>query len=109
MTGVQTCALPICCKNIVDIKNRYKKLDNIFNQIKLEGRLKTMKEMNPKNYREFGGPVIHIGPGGELFYGAGGTHRFAIAFILNFKLPAMIGCVHKNAIPLLKDIRENNK
>ena len=50
------------CENIDDIVKRYHKLDEIFNQVRKEGRLKTRKELNPHNIRERGGIYFHIGP-----------------------------------------------
>jgi hypothetical protein len=44
-------------------------------------RLKTRKELDPRNYREEGGVLICLGKGGEpLLYN--GFHRFAMSLIL---------------------------
>lgn len=94
------------CKNMDDIIKRYDNLDVIYNQIEKEGRFRTMKEQNLKNFRESGGIIIHVGPEGELFLGVGGTHRFVIALILGLNLPAQIGCVHPGSIPLLPKLRQ---
>jgi hypothetical protein len=94
------------CKTIDDIVKRYKRLDLIFEQVKREGRLRTMKELRLGNFREQGGVLLHIGPDGELFFGGGGAHRFAIAYILKVPLPAQIGVVHVSAIDHLSKIRK---
>ncbi len=94
------------CNNIDDIVSRYNKLDYIFEQIKKDGKMKTRKDVANK-FRESGGIYVHIGPGGEPFWGSGAQHRFAIAHILGIVFPAQIGCVHISAIPFLKQYREN--
>lgn len=94
------------CKTIDDIVRRYRKLDRIFEQIKSDRRFKTRKELSKKNFREFGGVVIHIGDNGELYKGGGGVHRFSMAYVLNIELPAQIGCVHISALPYLKKYRK---
>ena len=94
------------CRNMDDLIERYKKLDIVFNMIKKEGRFRTQKEINIKNFRESGGIYIHIGPGGEPIFGWGGCHRFAIAKVLGLRFPAQIGCVHPDAIPFLPGFRK---
>ena len=93
------------CRSINDIIKRYKKIDSIFEQVKQEGRLKTRKEINSKNFREVDGILIHIGPQGKPIFSGGGCHRFAMALILGLRFPAQIGCVHPSAIPFLPDFR----
>lgn len=96
------------CKNIDDIIKRYNNLDLIFNQIKKEGRLKTREELNPNNFREEGGVIVHIGPEGKIFFGFNGCHRFSIALVLGLKMPVQIGYVHKSAISFLPELRKKN-
>ncbi len=97
------------CRNIDDIVKRYNNLDLIFNRIKKEGRFKTREELNPTNFREEGGVLVHIGPDGELFFSFNGCHRFAIAIVLEMIMPAQIGYVHKSAIPFLSELRRKSK
>lgn len=97
------------CFNMNDIKNRYEKLDEIFDKIKIEGRLRTREEISPNSFREQGGVLIHVGPHGELFFSKGGHHRFAIAYILNLPIPAQIGCVHASALPYLDALRSEKE
>ena len=95
------------CKTHYDISKRYEKLDQIFDQVKAEGRLRLKKEsdfhLTIKKNQE---AIIHIGPMGELYYGGGSTHRFAIAYILNLPFPSRVGVVHIKAIPILKQLRK---
>lgn len=95
------------CFSEKDLLAKYAALDEIFKQVKKEGRLKTRQELDPGNIREYGTFLIHIGPEGELFLGGGGYHRFAMALILNLDLvPAQVGCVYKESIPYLDQLRE---
>ncbi len=90
-----------------ELIERFKMLDEAFEEIKKEGRLKTMKELNPDNYREYDGILIHIGKDGEPFFGSCGNHRLAMAIILGFeKIPAWIGLVDKDSIKYLDMYRE---
>jgi hypothetical protein len=94
------------CKSIDDIVGRYQKLDEIFVQVKKEGRLKTRKEINPYNFRERGGIFFHIGPEGELFFSLRGAHRLAMALILEIKIvPIQMGRVHTSALSFLPEMR----
>ncbi|MEN6384142.1 MAG: hypothetical protein ABFD79_02980 [Phycisphaerales bacterium] len=94
------------CKNRNDIIARYKKLDEMFETIKKEGKLRKRSEIKSNNFREEGGILIHLGPNGKPIFGLGGIHRFAIASILNLPIPAQIGCVHITAIPSLNNYRK---
>jgi hypothetical protein len=97
------------CTNQEDVISRYERMDALFDQIKRERRIRTRKEINPRNFRESGGIYVHIGPSGKLFFGAEGCHRFAIARILELPVvPAQIGCVYECAIPHLRALRQKN-
>lgn len=96
------------CENIDDVIKRYENLDRIFEQIKQEGRLRRKEEVDSSlSWRE-SESIIHIGPGGQPYFGGSGLHRFAIAYILNLPLPAKIGLVHVSAIPYLNHYRKKN-
>jgi hypothetical protein len=96
------------CKNIDDIVNRYRKLDEVFEEVRKDNRIKTRKELNSKNFREEGGIRINIGPLGELVFGPGGQHRLYIAIILGLRLiPSMLGCVHVDSINYLSELRRS--
>lgn len=89
---------------------RHKTLDEIFEEVKRERKIKTAKEITSNNFREENGIRINIGPEGELVFADGGSHRLAIAVILQLPyIPAQIGCVHVEAISLLPALRLKNK
>ncbi len=90
------------------IKKRYSNLDKIFEQVKREGRIRLNSEVDKKHRYKWGPgqATVHIGPDGELYWGGGACHRFAIAYVLRVPLPARIGLVHKSAIPFLNDYRD---
>ena len=93
-------------KNMSEVKKRYENLDLIFEQVNLEGRLKTAEELQPGQDQRRGETFFHIGPNGEPFWGGGGAnHRFAIAYILRVPLAVRVGCVHVSAIPYLDQYR----
>jgi len=86
------------CSSYEDIIERYEKLDSVFEQIKKEKRVRSAKELG-LGFRESGGIYVHINRNGDPII-AGGFHRFAMAYVLNLDtVPAMIGMVHKNALP----------
>ena len=89
------------CYNINDIYNRYNNLDRVFEQVKREGRLRTIEEVDPSNSWEEKEPMVHIGPNLECYFQPHGVHRFAIAYILDLKLPAQLGLVHISSLPYL--------
>lgn len=89
------------------IEARFKMLDRAFEETKKTGRLKTRKEIDPSNFRESEGILVHIGRGGEVFFGGNGFHRLAIAKVLGLEeIPACIGLVDKNAIQILDKFRK---
>ncbi len=71
-----------------------------------ERRLRTREELNPGNFREEGGIVIHVGPGGTLFLGTG-NRRFSISLTAGLEMvPAMVGYVHVSALGHLAALRQ---
>ncbi len=88
------------CENFEDIITRYENLDTIFEKTKDEGKF------NDSDYGSMGIGYIHLGPGGEPFFGGGAYHRFAIAYILNIPFPTRLGLVHVSAIPYLDSYRK---
>jgi len=95
-------------RSIDDVKRRYESLDKIFQQVKLDGRLRTDEEVT--DFNAFQGikglGVAHFGPGGSIYWSGGSQHRLAIAYVLNVPIPATIGAVHVSAIPGLVGFRE---
>jgi len=94
------------CRNIDDVLNRFHELDMAWQEVQSMGRLKTRKEINPKNFREIGGILIHLGPGGEPIFSGAGCHRFAMALALGKPFPAQLGCVHITALEALTHYRK---
>lgn len=89
------------------IEARFKMLDQAFEETKKEGRLKTRKEIDPSNFRESEGILVHIGTDGEVFFGGNGFHRLAISKVLELeKIPACVGLVDKDAIKYLDEYRK---
>lgn len=90
-----------------EILERCASLDQIFDTIQRDRRLKPQAEVEPGTFREFGGIGMHIGPGGVPIRAGNGRHRFAIARILRIPwIPVRIGLVHHSALPLLDDFRK---
>ncbi|TVR18835.1 MAG: hypothetical protein EA391_01610 [Balneolaceae bacterium] len=89
------------------IKARYTMLDQAFQKTKEIGRLKTRQEINPGNFREEDGILVHIANDGEIIFGGNGFHRLAMAQVLELKqIPACLGLVDKKAISYLKKYRK---
>lgn len=89
------------------IEARFEMLDQAFEETKKEGRLKTREEMDPSNFRESDGILVHIGTNGEVIFGGNGFHRLAIAKVLELeKIPACVGLVDKDAIKYLNEYRK---
>lgn len=89
------------------IESRFEMLDQAFRETKKEGRLKTREELDPSNFRESEGILVHIGPNGTLLFGGNGFHRLAIAKVLELeKIPACVGLVARDAITYLDEYRK---
>ena len=87
------------CWNLDDMKHRYRKLDEVFQTVKREGRLRPQSELRPTAFRELGGVYVHIDRHAQPIFGSAGWHRLAIAQILQLKrIPAQLGAVHRHAI-----------
>lgn len=88
------------CKTYEDIIRRYQSIDQLYERLSADGRLKTQAELKEaKATREKGGVHVHVGRDGELIFGGGGCHRLAIAQLLGMKkIPAQLGVVHPDAV-----------
>jgi hypothetical protein len=90
------------CRDLSDVKLRYERLDELFETVRREGRLRTRAELDRGARNEDGGILVHIGPRGEPAIGDGGKHRMTIARLAGLTVvPARIGYVHRDAVPLL--------
>ncbi|MEP0548301.1 MAG: hypothetical protein ABJF88_15295 [Rhodothermales bacterium] len=94
------------CFTREDVVARYRRLDEMFEEAKRTGRLKTRGEIDPTALREEGGVLMNIGPGGELIFGEAGVHRFTVAWILRIPLPCVIGAVDRCALDHYPKFRE---
>ena len=91
------------------IIERFKLLDKAYDEAKKTGRLKTRKELDPSNFREKDGILVHIGKNGKPVFGGNGFHRLAIAKVLDLDLiPACIGIVDKESIKYLDQYRRKS-
>lgn len=89
------------------IKARFEMLDQAFQQTEKDGRLKTRQELDPDNFRESGGILVHIAENGQPIFGGNGFHRLAISKVLELeRIPACIGLVDKHAIQYLDELRK---
>lgn len=82
-----------------ELQARYEHLKESMKRIRSEGRLRTRLELDPDNFRERGGILVHVGARGQLIFGGAGYHRLTIARFLGFEtMPVCIGVVHPQAV-----------
>jgi hypothetical protein len=94
------------CHDLAEVERRYERLDELFETVRRERRLRTRSELDPGVRDEDGGILIHIGPDGEPAIGDSGKHRMAIAKLVGLTVvPARIGYVHRDALRLLPEFR----
>jgi hypothetical protein len=94
------------CFDLADVQRRYQLLDELFETVRRERRLRTRSELDPTVNDEDGGILVHVGPDGEPAIGDSGKHRLTIAKLVGLTVvPARIGYVHRDAIRLLPDLR----
>jgi len=83
------------CRNISDIKKRYRGIDKMYSELKRDNYLKP-HSVYSNSSSELLGILVHFGRNGNLIFGNGGNHRFYISKILNIKkIPCLIGVIHK--------------
>lgn len=87
------------CRTLEDVERRHAAIDALFEQVAAEGRLRARNELPGHVFREMGGVRVHVGRSGNLIRGGDGAHRLGMALALGLRvMPAMIGCVHLDAI-----------
>ncbi|WP_323751845.1 hypothetical protein [Marinobacter sp.] len=96
------------CRTREDVLHRFEALDDIWNETRSRGELASQGQLNPDNFREVGGILMHLGPGGKPVFSGAGCHRFAIAFLLGRPFPAQIGCIHVSAITKVQSLRRDD-
>ena len=88
------------------VVKRFENYDRVFETVKNDMKLKTRKELDPSNFREKDGILVHIGPNGKPFFGGNGFHRLAMAMVLGINpIPACIGVIDKGSLHLLEKFR----
>jgi hypothetical protein len=87
------------CRTREDVERRYLLLDDAFEQVRTEGRLRPQGELDPSAFRESGGIIVHITRNGSAIWGRDGSHRIAMARSLGLEvIPAKVGVVHAGAV-----------
>nr|WP_036192480.1 hypothetical protein [Marinobacter lipolyticus] len=93
------------CRTPEDVAKRFQVLDAIWGDVSNRGSLPSRKDLEPTNFREVGGVLMHLGPGGEPIFSGAGCHRFAMALMMDRPFPAQLGVVHVSALANLRDYR----
>lgn len=93
------------CRTPKDVERRFESLDAIWAEVKGRGSLPSRRDLVPDNFREVGGVLMHVGPGGEPVFSGAGCHRFAMALMLDVPFPAQLGVVHVSALDRLPAMR----
>lgn len=82
-----------------ELKARYEHLKASLARIREEGRLRKRTELDPDNFRERGGVLVHVGSDGQFIFGGAGYHRLTIARYLGLEsMPICVGVVHPEAV-----------
>lgn len=85
--------------SIRDIKNRYKKLDDIYKSVIKAGNLSAKWEDLV---------IINITRNGSLIWGPDGRHRLCIALCGGLdRIPVRLGFIHSQAVKVFQNLREN--
>jgi len=98
------------CRTEADIVARFDRLDELFETVRFQKFLSSRTFKRNGVRREKDGIRVHIGRCGSLMTRGGGTHRLAMARILELPIvPASLGVVHEDAIPFLQELRKQSK
>lgn len=85
------------CRTMEDVRKRYERVDRLIEHLQRGGAFLSRSEMG--GFREFGGVYIHIGRDGTPIFARGGSHRLAVAQVLDLeRIPAQVGVVHPMAL-----------
>lgn len=96
------------CRTPQDVEGRFETLDAIWREIRERGSVPSRQELIPGNFREVGGILMHLGPGGEPVFSGAGCHRFAMAMMLDTPFPAQLGIIHVSALDRLPELRRSS-
>ncbi|MEX0605677.1 MAG: hypothetical protein WD623_11175 [Marinobacter sp.] len=97
------------CRTLQDVEKRFDTLDAMWSEISARGSFPSRLEFIPDNFREVGGILMHLGPGGEPVFSGAGCHRFAMAMMLDTPFPAQLGIIHISALEHLPALRRPNQ
>lgn len=87
------------CATLDDVRQRYHRLDALFEEARRERRLRSRAQLPGPYFREWGGVLVHIGAEGQPIFGRHGCHRMAVARILELPtIPAQLGVVHPDGL-----------
>ena len=87
------------CRTVEDVDARYARLDELFRQAREEGRLRTCWELDDSCRGERRGIRVHLDRHGRFLFAGNGTHRLAIARILDLPVvPVGLMTAHPDAI-----------
>lgn len=93
-------------RSAADVRRRFEHLDEIFEQVRREQRLRPRSEGPGRSVREHRGVYLHVGADGEPVFGNGGCHRLAMARALELpEIPAQLGVVHPDALRTWRALR----
>jgi len=86
------------CKNLADIEERYRGLDDVIEFARRNRCLKSQSAVSG-GFRESGGIDVSVARNGEILKSGGGGHRLAIAKSLNLPaIPVCLNAVHPLAL-----------
>jgi hypothetical protein len=86
-------------KTLEDLLRHYQALDQIIEQVRTEGRLRTAGQLARQPFRERGGIGVLVARDGKLLKSSNGNHRFGIAVCLGLKtIPVAVHAVHPECI-----------
>ena len=89
-----------------ELNERCRTLDALFERVSTERKLCVRSEYAPNSFRQEDTTMIHVGPKGTLVVAGLGLHRFAMALAAGLsRMPAQIGCVHRDALDHLPALR----
>jgi hypothetical protein len=92
------------CTTPKDVAARYDRIDRIWAEITRTRRLRMPSELGKPAFRGAGLTLIHFGRDGRMIHRGGGGHRLCMAIIAGLDaMPAQVGFVHPEALPIWRD------
>lgn len=95
------------CRTREDVDRRLEALDRVYEDVLRDGALKPKAALRRPNFRESGGILVHVGRDGNGLFGLAGNHRLAMALAAGLPVvPAQVGQVHPDGLPLFQGYRK---